>query len=246
MQLVSGVSSCFRASVAAFSLATCLSTGSALAFGMPIYTTAPTDVTFTNIFGPDLRPTGTVSINASGVIRFQTGEGHLVGDPFTFSTIADLDGESAAPGGPSITFDGTDMIFFTERPFVTQTPGRLMMMFPVFFNVSSSFVNEFMIEEFNFAAPFEGYNGPDDDLVVELLATLSYTGVLPTKTFSVPGMSELFDYIEGTLVNARFQFSRIDGPPAPMVAAIPLPATLPLALGALGFLVAAGVRRRFI
>lgn len=244
MHLATGASRLFRVPFAAFSFATCLSANSALAFGLPIYVSAPTDATFTNVFGPDLRPTGTVSIGGSGVFASQVGGGDLVGDSFSFSTIADLSGFTAAPGAPSIAFDGVGAIVLSGRPFVEQSPGALFMTFPVFFDVAHSFIEDELVENFTFEAPFEGYSGPDNDHVIELLVTIAYAGDLPTKTFLDPATGEAIFYVEGTLSNATFEFSRLDGAPNLMVSSVPLPATLPLALGALGLLAAVARRRR--
>lgn len=213
----------------------------ALATGLPIYTSAPTDVTLTNYFGPFLEPTDTVSINASGVFAAQQGGGDLVGDAFTLQTLAELGpGGTAAPDAPAITFDGAGMNFFIDRPIVTQAPGEIAMMFPVFFPVASSFTGGGGVEVFRFDAPFEGYDGPDGDAVVELLVTILYAGDLPTKSFTNV-FGDTYDYVEGVLSGATIVFSRLDGPPA---AAVPLPAALPLTLGAFGLLFAVGRRRR--
>lgn len=229
-----------RTTAAMLAAALSLVASPALATGLPIYTSAPTDVSLTNFFGPDLAPTGTVSISASGVFAAQQGGGDLVGDPFTLQTLADFEGATMAPGAPAITLDGSGMLFLTDRPALALAPGEIALMFPVLLPVASSFIGGDGVQVFSFETPFEGYDGPDDDGLVELLVTILYAGELPTKSFT-DMFGSTYDYIEGTLSGATIVFSRLDGPAA---AAIPLPAGLPLALGAFGLLFALGRRRR--
>lgn len=100
--------------------------------------------------------------------------------------------------------------------------------------------------EFSYDGIFSAFSGrvaefPDFELVMSVYLD----GPLPTKTFSYQESEDgpilSFDYVEGPLNISRITLGLVGGEPVPS-AVVPLPAALPLLLGALGGM--ALIRRR--
>lgn len=221
--------------------------------GLPIFTTAPATMSFTNEFIFN-RPSPFYTLNYSSTIATAQGAPELVGQALDFTWFYG-EGFIVTPVTPSLTIGGFDLTLNA-----IDEVSRFRIVPPVASEVPAGNLNTF-----TFAAPFQGF-GPVTSAGPDILLQFTVNQPIPTLTgylycdaptenaasfceFSgtfglteIGGIAvqlvETIDYPEGFSQNATLTFGTEGGrAPAP----VPLPAGAPLLFGALALL--AAVRR---
>ena len=194
-----------------------------------------------DFFGP-FGPSGQLDASLSGTITEAFGAPSTVGLDFALSTSIVLDTASLTLGETVI--DGFDIFAATSFDPLQEGPGDLnfaLFVLPPFtevppFDPFGTFV---------YGGDFAEFPSRDGDVVdfpeFELRVSVFLDGPLPTREFVDEGFDppETFTFVEGPLSISRIEIGTVGGAPLPPV---PLPAGLPLLLGALGAV--ALVRRR--
>ncbi|MEM9344842.1 MAG: hypothetical protein AAGA87_17515 [Pseudomonadota bacterium] len=195
-------------------------------------------------------PSDIYELNVSGTVTNAIGAPSLDGAAFAFET-------SVGPGdltatmilgsdslGPSDIFASTSTVYSFNPFSAAFTPGNIEIPFFVIPPDTTGTPNaaDPSLFDFSYGGAFSEYpNRTGEFPEFELVMNIFYDGDLPTKVFDDPVLGP-FDYIEGNLNVTRITLGTVGGDPLPPTTVVPVPATLPLALGALGLL--AAIRRR--
>lgn len=194
-------------------------------------------------------PSGIKQVDLSGTVTRAVGDPTAVGKTLGFSTNVTGPSIEAELTLGTTTLDGSNVFSastgaFDFDPF-QDGPGDLNFRF-VFLPPFSEVPPFDPFGTFVFEDDFSAFPSRDANVFdfpeLEGMLSVFLDGPLPTRLFEDPDDPAFnFEFIEGQLDIDRITFGLVGGDPLP---AIPLPAGLPLILGALGTLAALRTRRR--
>lgn len=192
-------------------------------------------------------PSDIIELSVEGTVTEAIGAPSLDGAAFTFDTTTfpgDVEATMTLAGdtisGGSI-FASTSTLYSFNPFSAAFTPGNIEIPFfiiPPSLNATQN-ASDPSLSDFTYLGAFSDYPGKTAEFPeFEVVMNIFYDGDIPMKSFDDPVFGPS-PYIEGDLNVTKITLGTVGGDP---LAVIPLPATLPLALGALATLGA--LRRR--